>query len=111
MNSKEFYQLFKAVDKSKYELFYNEKIGLCFAAVTPTEEEWLHTFIGTGEQQTHILLGILYDMWDKVKDRLPAEEYAETIKLAFLKFVELKSEKPKDEGISDISSDNHSEQE
>ncbi|MBR5091279.1 MAG: hypothetical protein IK093_17780 [Ruminiclostridium sp.] len=113
MNAKEFYSVVKALEKSKYELFYNEGIGFDLCAVNKkSEEDWTHVAIGTGEQRTQLLLGAIFDMFQDVKGRVTAEQFADTIKAGFLKLVELKNtDKPADDSVSEISIDNHSGEE
>ena len=113
MNAKEFYSIVKALEKSKYELFYNEGIGFDLCAVNKkSEEDWTHVAIGTAEQRTQLMLGELYDVFTSVKGKVSAEKFAETITAGFLKLVELKdTEKATDDSVTAILNDNHSEQE
>ncbi len=113
MNAKEFYSVVKALEKSKYELFYNEGIGFDLCAVNKkSEEEWTHIAIGTGEQRARLLFGAILDMFQDVKHKTSAEEFAESIKAGFLKLLELKNtEKATDDSVTAILNDNHSEQE
>ena len=83
MTRKEFFKIFRELDKGKYEMLFKE--GICFDfCCIDKNGEWSHTRIGNGEMATKLLLGLLCDLYDGVKDKVEPQEFMERLRQSFL---------------------------